>query len=190
MAEKVKKVLDKVSSYLKLEELEKVQKLKEVADKLGVKVATLVLVFLMLSCVLLIFSFATTIITSMIGFIYPTWKSFRAIKDKKLEAQQQWLTYWVCYSFCQVAYPVLSYLPYYTWLIIGLYIWMMHPQTKGAMILYNSVFRQLFQSQEEWIDAKLRVLKKKAEQAGLKVPSDKMLDDLVADEDAARPHND
>jgi hypothetical protein len=67
---------------------------------------------------------------------------------------------------------------------------MMHPQTKGAMILYNSVFRQLFQSQEEWIDAKLRVLKKKAEQAGLKVPSDKMLDDLVADEDAARPHND
>ena len=159
-----------------------------VADKLKVKVATLVLIFLAVSSVLLVFSYATIFIVSIIGFVYPTWKSFRALKDGVDTSQMQWLTYWVCYSSLQFADPLLSYLPYWTLLKIALYIWMMHPKTLGAKVLYDNVLKGAFKSQEDFIDAKLKQFDELKHDV---LKTDHVEEELLADEPLGdRPHND
>ena len=57
----------------------------------------------------------------------------------------QWLTYWVVFSsltvFEGVGAFIVSYIPMYYGLKIGLVIWLYHPKTTGAELVYNQVVR-------------------------------------------------
>ena len=100
-----------------------------------------------LLCALLVFfSYGAMFITTMTGFLYPTYGSFKALKSKKEELQQQWLTYWVVYSVTQISLPVISFLPYHYYLTIVFYLWLMHPKTKGAKVIYDGGLRKLFKA--------------------------------------------
>jgi receptor expression-enhancing protein 5/6 len=58
----------------------------------------------------------------------------------------QWLTYWVVFSFITVlesVVPSLCYwIPMYYYNKAALIVWLYHPQSSGAEIIYNQVVRK------------------------------------------------
>ena len=49
------------------------------------------------------------IITGFLGFIYPSYLSFKAIETDETNDDKFFLTYWMIYGFCQLFDPFLSY---------------------------------------------------------------------------------
>lgn len=76
-----------------------------------------------------------------VGVIYPTFKSFEAIESPGAKDDQQWLTYWVVYSFINIVekllWVVLMWVPLYGLLKTALLAWLVVPQFYGAKVLYT-----------------------------------------------------
>lgn len=73
--------------------------------------------------------------------IYPLYASIMAIESADKEDDQQWLTYWVLYSLVSLmemaAGPVLAWIPFYSTLKLIVASWLVLPQFRGGIILYQ-----------------------------------------------------
>jgi receptor expression-enhancing protein 5/6 len=87
------------------------------------------------------------LVTDLVGFLYPAYMSFKSMESAKgmPDDATQWLTYWVVFSsltvFEGVATFIVDYIPFYYVIKIGLIIWLYHPKTTGAELIYNQVVR-------------------------------------------------
>jgi receptor expression-enhancing protein 5/6 len=88
------------------------------------------------------------LVTDLMGFFYPAYMSFKSMESSPKGAAEdatQWLTYWVVFSFLVVLEGVAGFIvlwiPMYFFLKTGLIVWLYHPSTKGAEIIYNQVVR-------------------------------------------------
>lgn len=121
------------------------------------------------------------IISNMVGFLYPAYRSYKAVKTEDKDDDTQWLIYWVVYAFFTVGDGMFGYffswLPLYFFIKIGFLIWCMHPRTKGATFILNNVIIPFLEKYEQHIDeAGIRlsqVFKRGA--AGAKGPLDNLL---------------
>jgi receptor expression-enhancing protein 5/6 len=56
-----------------------------------------------------------------------------------------WLTYWCVFGVFTLIddflWFLLDYIPFYFYIKVGFFIWMMLPHTKGASVVYNSVIK-------------------------------------------------
>lgn len=86
-----------------------------------------VVAFAVLYLLLLVFNVAGSLLTNLLGFLYPAYQSYKAIESTGKEDDTQWLTYWTVFGFFNVVETwvdiLLQWLPFY-WLI------------KTAIILY------------------------------------------------------
>jgi len=89
------------------------------------------------------------LITDLIGFVYPAYMSFQSMEATKggmSEGSTQWLTYWVVFSFITLVEGVIpgiaNWIPMYYYNKAGLVIWLYHPQSNGAEVVYNHVVRK------------------------------------------------
>ena len=109
-------------------------------------------------------------ITSLVGFLYPTFASFRAIETKTKGDDTQWLIYWTVYAFFQViesfTHVILHYVPFYYVFKLAFLIFMMHPSTRGAEFLYNSFLREALRKNESRIDEAIQRAGKGAHKVG------------------------
>ena len=76
-------------------------------------------------------------IASMMGFIYPAYRSFKALeKINKSEIIEQWLVYWIIFAFINAAESVVILfidLPVIFYLFkIFLYLYLVDPKRNGA----------------------------------------------------------
>jgi receptor expression-enhancing protein 5/6 len=105
-------------------------------------------------------------LTSIIGFLYPSFKSFQAIETKSKGDDTQWLVYWVIFAFFTIAETFVDYLlywiPFYYAFKLAFLLWCMLPQTKGAKFLYDSFLKDFLKKNESRIDAALADAKKNA----------------------------
>ena len=105
-------------------------------------------------------------LTSIVGFVYPAFKSFQAIETKSKGDDTQWLVYWVIFAFFTVAETFVDYLlywiPFYFAFKLAFLLWCMLPQTKGAKFLYDSFLKDFLKKNESRIDAALADAKKNA----------------------------
>ena len=105
-------------------------------------------------------------LTSIVGFVYPAFKSFQAIETKSKGDDTQWLVYWVIFAFFTVADTFVDYLlywiPFYFAFKLAFLLWCMLPQTKGAKFLYDSFLKDFLKKNESRIDAALADAKKNA----------------------------
>lgn len=96
------------------------------------------------------------IISNLVGFIYPAYRSYKAIKTEDKDDDTQWLTYWVVYAFFTVAdglFGVLfTWVPLYFFFKIGFLVWCMHPRAKGATFILRRVIVPLLEKYETHID--------------------------------------
>lgn len=87
------------------------------------------------------------LITDLMGFLYPAYMSFQSMEAAMQETggATQWLTYWVVFSFITVIEAVIPsidyWIPLYYYNKAGLILWLYHPQTNGAEVIYNQVVR-------------------------------------------------
>lgn len=102
----------------------------------------------------------------LIGFVYPAYLSFKALRrdpEAPLEENElnnaQWLTYWVVFAFLSTAENVLSsvfaLIPFYSLLKIVLLIWLFHPSTLGATVIFTTIIEPAIAPHEEAIDEHL-----------------------------------
>lgn len=73
--------------------------------------------------------------------VYPLYASIMAIESPDKEDEQQWLTYWVLYSFVTLlemaAAPLVAWIPFYSTIKLAAAAWLVLPQFRGGVILYT-----------------------------------------------------
>lgn len=108
---------------------------------------------------LVFFGIGAGSLCSIIGFVYPAFKSFQAIESKIRGDDTQWLIYWVVYSFFSILEvftdSLLHWIPFYFAFKLAFLLWAMLPQTKGAKFLYDSFLKDFLKKNESRIDAAL-----------------------------------
>lgn len=91
--------------------------------------------------------YGASFFTRVIGVAYPVFKSIEALETPSPEDDKQWLTYWAIYGLLTVlddfAGAILEYLPYYFFIKMCFFIWLLNPATLGATMLYEKAVRPL-----------------------------------------------
>jgi receptor expression-enhancing protein 5/6 len=103
---------------------------------------------------------------SIVGFVYPAYKSLEAIESRGRGDDTQWLIYWVVYSFFSIIEVftdfLLYWIPFYFAFKLAFLLWAMLPQTRGAKFLYDSFLKDFLKKNESKIDAALNDAKRSA----------------------------
>lgn len=91
--------------------------------------------------------------------VYPLYASIMAIESPYKEDDQQWLTYWVLYSLVSLvemaAAPVFRWIPFYSTIKLVIASWLVLPQFRGGIILYESFVRPHLNAATGMTDQKL-----------------------------------
>jgi receptor expression-enhancing protein 5/6 len=88
------------------------------------------------------------LVTDLVGFLYPAYMSFKSMESSPKgvpDDATQWLTYWVIFSSLTVIEGLFTFIvnliPFYHVIKMGLIIWLYHPKTTGAEVIYNQIVR-------------------------------------------------
>ncbi|GMH87226.1 hypothetical protein TrVE_jg13542 [Triparma verrucosa] len=103
---------------------------------------------------------------SIIGFLYPSLQSFKAIETKQKGDDTQWLIYWTVYALFSILEAfidwLLYFIPFYYAFKLAFLLWLMLPQTRGASFLYETFLRDFLKRNESKIDAAIDNARKNA----------------------------
>lgn len=131
------------------------------------KASHIALVSLLAIGVLSLLNIGASLICDFIGFIFPAYMSFKAIESPSLSDDKQWLTYWVVFSFCTVTDSFLGFLtsaiPFFYFIKLAFFVYLFHPRTQGASLIYNKLIRQMLTKYEANIDKKIETIKNQVE---------------------------
>jgi receptor expression-enhancing protein 5/6 len=135
-------------------------------EKCNVPKEILVIVGAFFLVLVIIFGVGIASLSSLVGFVYPAFKSFQAIETKKKGDDTQWLVYWVIFAFFSIMETfvdiLLYWIPFYYAFKLAFLLWAMLPQTNGAKFLYENFLKDLLKKNESRIDAALNDAKKSA----------------------------
>lgn len=103
------------------------------------------------------FSFLISrLVTLVFGTLYPSYASYKAMKEKDVQECVKWMMYWIVFAlltsmetFTDV---LLFWIPFYYELKIVLLLWLISPATMGAGVLYRKIVHPLFSEREKDID--------------------------------------
>jgi receptor expression-enhancing protein 5/6 len=113
---------------------------------------------------LIFFGVGAGVLCSIVGFVYPAFKSFETIETKTKGDDIQWLVYWVVFAFFSLIETfrdfLLYWIPFYYAFKLAFLLWAMLPQTKGAKFLYDSFLKDFLKKSESRIDAAMAESKK------------------------------
>ena len=73
--------------------------------------------------------------------VYPSIQSIKAIESKGEDDDKEWLTYWTIFGIFSLMDEfgtiILSFIPFYYYIRLALFFFLMAPQTKGALTIYK-----------------------------------------------------
>ena len=102
-----------------------------------------------------------TILVTAITVLYPAVHSIRAIESSDGgDDDKVWLTYWMVFGCFTVAETFLGFIfyfiPYWDWIRLGLFIWLLLPNFNGAKIIYDGFIQKLIAQNKhhikKWIE--------------------------------------
>ncbi|KZV56289.1 hypothetical protein F511_00286 [Dorcoceras hygrometricum] len=78
--------------------------------------------------------------------LYPLYASMRAIESPSALDDQQWLTYWVLYSFITLfelsCWKILEWIPIWPYMKLLFCLWLVLPVFNGAAYIYQNFVRK------------------------------------------------
>lgn len=103
----------------------------------------------LISLICVLCGLGASVITSLVGIVYPAVMSIRAIETDDRDDDTEWLIYWVVFASFSVLDFCTEYLiywiPFFFPLKLLLLVWLFSPESKGANKLY-AVIMPLFRS--------------------------------------------
>lgn len=98
-----------------------------------------------------------TILTVVLSVVYPAYKSIKALQTEDTEDDDKiWLTYWCVFGIFTLLDEFLGFLlsmiPFYYYIKLGFFVWMMHPSTKGATVIYRMILKPLLEKHKDSIE--------------------------------------
>mmetsp|Transcript_8759 Transcript_8759/g.17354 ORF Transcript_8759/g.17354 Transcript_8759/m.17354 type:complete len:193 (-) Transcript_8759:320-898(-) len=162
--------------------LEDVQFLNELEAKTNVPKEYISVGGASIFLLIVLFGIGVGSLCNIIGFIYPAYKSLKAIENRASNEATQWLIYWVVYSFFSIIEVftdfLLYWIPYYYAAKLSFLLWCMLPQTKGAKYLYENFLKDFLKQNESKIDEALKGAKSTADKVAAEAK--KATDDVAA----------
>ena len=134
----------------------KVPQIVELSKKTGVDEGHIVLGGIVVSSLLILIFMGGVILSVVATVVYPAYKSIKALESAGEDDDKIWLTYWCVFGVFSLVDEfggiILSLIPFYYYIKIGLFLWMMHPATHGATTIYKTVLRPLLIKHRSRID--------------------------------------
>lgn len=128
--------------------------MKAIKEKTGID-GIYVILFLLVCVILVYLGIFGTLITNMVGTIYPGFSTIK-IMETNPKKKKEWLTYWVVFGFFIIidmfSGLIMKIIPFYFVLKILFLIWMFLPGSSGCYLVYNYVILKLFKSVEDSLD--------------------------------------
>ena len=85
------------------------------------------------------------ILATSITVLYPAIHSIRAIESEDEDDDKVWLSYWMVYGMFTVVETffgfIFWFIPYWSWIRPGFFVWLLLPQFNGAKTIYESVLK-------------------------------------------------
>lgn len=124
-------------------------------EKFGVN-GKVVLIVIIICLVSVFIGYFDSIITNIVGIVYPVYWSMKALETKEQNDDKQWLTYWVVFAlfilFESTLGFLLKYIPFYFFFKLAFLLWLFLPNFRGAEIVYYKFIRRFFIQYEKQID--------------------------------------
>ena len=126
----------------------KVPQIVQLSQKTGVEEGYIVLGGLVVSALLILIFMGGVILSVVFTVVYPGYKSIKALETKDTDDDDKiWLTYWCVFGVFSLVDEfggfILSLIPFYYYIKLTLFIWMMHPSTLGSTVIYKNVLSPL-----------------------------------------------
>ena len=128
-------------------------------DTLGVAFGIngkVVAIIILLIVVSVFIGFFDVYLTVLVGIVYPSYFSIKALETQELDDDKHWLTYWVVFgllilldTFLKI---ILDYIPFYITVKLLFILWLFLPNFKGALIIYHNFIIKCFKKYEKQID--------------------------------------
>ena len=126
-----------------------------IQEKTGIK-GIYVVIGLVLSVIFVYLNIFDTIITNLVGTLYPAFWTIKSIENDDLDDQKNWLTYWAVFgSFILVdmfSPIIVKFIPFYFVMKILFLIWLFMPGSSGCKIIYNLIVKKILRKYEDKID--------------------------------------
>ena len=127
-----------------------------IQEKTGIK-GIFVIWGLLLSVIFVYFNIFDSIITNLVGTVYPAFWTIKSLEQNLIEEQKKWLTYWVVFGsfiIVDMGSPVIvKFIPFYFVLKILFLIWLFMPGSNGCTIIYHLFVKKIFGYYEDKIDS-------------------------------------
>ncbi|KAE9619567.1 hypothetical protein Lal_00009393 [Lupinus albus] len=104
----------------------------------------------------------------ILGYAYPGYECFKVVEKNRVDIEELrfWCKYWIILAFFTVLEKftdiLISWLPLYGELKLGLIIYLWYPKIKGTGVIYENVLRPYVSTHEHDIDRKIHELKARA----------------------------
>ena len=176
----------KESSYSSNQEKPKIKfsivdKFKEIMSSIKEKTGIdgiYVIIFLGICVFFVYLGIFGSLITSLVGTLYPGFSTIKAIQKNK--NKKEWLTYWVVFGtfliFDMFSNIIMKIIPFYFVLKILFLIWMFIPGSNGCKLVYEFLITKVMTPIEQIFDMFFKEAKemnkefmKKAKKGGVKI---------------------
>lgn len=148
---------------------EKVPQLVDASKKAGVEPGVLLAGISVIGGILILVFFGATILTVVATVLYPAIQSIKAIESEGENDDKEWLTYWTIFGIFSLMDEfvgfLLAFIPFYSYIRFALFVFLMAPQTKGALTIYNYVVGPILKTHKESIQAFIDEIKGSAAEA-------------------------
>ncbi|KAF9087553.1 ER membrane protein DP1/Yop1 [Mortierella sp. GBA35] len=142
-------------------ELSKYQQLNQFQAATGVPKTYLALGAGAFFIVMIFFNFAGKLLSNILGWVYPAYRSFKALESPSHDDDKQWSVYGfvsILESFTDI---LLYWFPFYFFLKTVLLLWLMLPVFNGATTVYLRLLRPFLVQHHSQIDSHLDRVKAK-----------------------------
>eukprot|EP00536_Pseudo-nitzschia_multiseries_P015275 jgi/Psemu1/298961/fgenesh1_pm.849_\ len=146
--DKIEPVVKKIDGFIaKYPAVTQYERFKDLEEKTGYPKALFFLASCSLVMILVLVTGGMKLASNLIGFLYPAYMSFKALDGGKgVDGDAtQWMMYWIIFCSVNLVDETFSFvsssIPMYYFIKISLTVWLYHPKTTGAQIIYSSGVR-------------------------------------------------